>query len=171
MKIPVHFLLLIPIMVLCSCNNSQEKDVSSEKLNSENLSDINNYLVEKDRERIQNYIERKNLIMKEAPSGLWYFIKNEGEGNKLTDGDRITFSYKCYLLDGTFCYSSDKLGPKEITLGRGELESGLYEGLKMLKSGGEAVFILPPYLAYGLIGDNNAIPPRATIVYEVKIIK
>ena len=78
--------------------------------------------------------------------------------------------YKCSLLDGTLCYSSEELGAREVILGRGEIEAGLNEGLRMLRPGGEAVFILPPFLAFGLIGDDKAIPPRSTLVYEVKIL-
>jgi FKBP-type peptidyl-prolyl cis-trans isomerase len=92
-----------------------------------------------------------------------------GEGRFFMDYDRISIDYECSLLDGTKCYSSSESGPKEIVLGKTTLEAGLYEGLKMLKPGGEAVFILPPFLAYGLIGDNKSIPARATVVYEVKI--
>jgi FKBP-type peptidyl-prolyl cis-trans isomerase len=42
------------------------------------------------------------------------------------------------------------------------------EGIKMLKPGGDAVFILPPFLAYGIVGDGKAIPPRSILVYELK---
>jgi FKBP-type peptidyl-prolyl cis-trans isomerase FkpA len=166
----LYILLAILYFVACSCNNQREQNVNSDKLNREELGDINRYLVEKDRERIQNYIERKNLEMTESTSGLWYQIIKDGSGDKFTDDDRIYMNYSCSLLDGTLCYSSEDLGPKEITLGRGELEAGLNEGLRMLRPGGEAIFILPPFLAYGLIGDENAIPPRSTIVYEVKIL-
>ena len=165
-----YILLALLYFFTCSCNNQREQTVNADKLNSEDIGDINRYLVQKDRERIQNYIERKNLVMIESESGLWYNIINEGVGGNFKDNDRITFDYTCSLLDGTRCYSSKELGPKKITLGRGELEAGLNQGLRMLKPGGEAIFILPPFLAYGLIGDDKAIPPRATLVYEVKIL-
>jgi FKBP-type peptidyl-prolyl cis-trans isomerase len=41
----------------------------------------------------------------------------------------------------------------------------------MLKPGAEAIFIMPPFLAYGLIGDGKMIPPRAVIVYNVNILQ
>ena len=63
------------------------------------------------------------------------------------------------------------LGPKEIVLGRSQLEPGLNEGLRMLKTGAEATFILPPFLAYGLIGDGKKIPSRAVIIYNVNILR
>jgi FKBP-type peptidyl-prolyl cis-trans isomerase len=134
------------------------------------MADINRYIIQKDRERIQSYSERKGLIIKESPTGLWYSIEKEGEGEFFKDSDRIVFEYECSLLDGTCCYSSDEPGPMEIVLGRSELAAGLNEGLKLLKPGGEAIFIIPPFMAYGLIGDGKKIPPRATLVYNIRII-
>jgi FKBP-type peptidyl-prolyl cis-trans isomerase len=50
------------------------------------------------------------------------------------------------------------------------MEPGLNQGLRMLKRGGEALFILPPFLAYGLKGDGNKIPSRSVLIYEIKIL-
>ncbi len=50
---------------------------------------------------------------------------------------------------------------------RSELEQGLNEGIRMLRPGSEAVFIIPPFLAYGLLGDSKKIPPRSVIVYNL----
>ena len=135
------------------------------------MADLNRYFVQKDRERIQNYIERKNLNMTESPTGLWYQILKDGAGNFFTDKDKVILGYECSLLDGTKCYSSISLGPKEVIMGRSEIEPGLNEGLRMLKPGSEAIFILPPYLAYGLLGDGKKIPSRAIIVYNVNILQ
>lgn len=163
--------LFLLILSSFSCNNNKESGViNAKKPGEKELADLNSYLVQKDRERIQNYAVRKKLKMKESRSGLWYMIKKEGQGDFFKDNDRIVMDYECSLLDGTKCYSSKKQGPKEIILGRNEIESGLNEGLRMLKPGGEAIFILPPFLAFGILGDNKAIPPRATLVYEIKIL-
>ena len=135
------------------------------------MADLNKYLVQKDKERIKNYIERKNLKMTESATGLWYQINKEGEGKHFTDNDKIVMNYECYLLDGTKCYSSAELGPKELVLGKTVMEQGLNEGLRLLKPGAEAIFIIPPYLAYGLIGDRKMIPSRAVIVYNVNILR
>ena len=126
-----------------SCNNSSERNVNRQKPGKNELAEINRYLVQKDRERIQSYIERKNLPMKESANGLWYYIKKEGTGKFFTENDKISVNYVCSLLDGTECYNSDKLGPKEFILGKSEIEAGLNEGLRLLKPGGEAIFILP----------------------------
>jgi FKBP-type peptidyl-prolyl cis-trans isomerase FkpA len=163
-------LFFILILVLMSCGSRQERSTVPGKPGKSEMADLNRYLVRKDRERIENYIERKNLIMKESSSGLWYFIKQEGSGDLFNDNDKVVFEYECSLLDGTKCYSSEELGPKEIILGRSEVEAGLTEGLRMLKPGAEAIFILPPFLAYGLLGDGEKIPSRAVIVYNITIL-
>jgi FKBP-type peptidyl-prolyl cis-trans isomerase FkpA len=153
---------------ILSCNNGNEKTVNTRKPGKNELADLNSYLVQKDRDRIQSFIERKNLSMKETSSGLWYLIENEGKGEFFAENDRVVFEYECYLLDGTVCYSSKLKGPREVRLGKSEIETGLIEGLKMLKPGGEAIFILPPFMAYGIVGDGKAVPPRSVLVYEIK---
>jgi FKBP-type peptidyl-prolyl cis-trans isomerase FkpA len=163
----VFLLILIPAQIL-SCNNSSDKAVNTHKPGKDDLADLNSYLVQKDRERIQSYIERKKLSMKETTSGLWYLVKNEGTGKFFAENDKVKFEYECYLLDGSLCYSSKIRGPREVVLGKSEIETGLMEGLKMLRHGGEAIFILPPFLAYGIVGDGKSIPPRSILVYEVR---
>jgi len=153
-----------------ACNNKAHNKNHGKRLGSKEMESVNTYLVQKDRDRIRNYIERKNLKMIESPSGLWYYILKEGTGDKFKENDRITMEYECSLLDGTKCYSSKETGPKSVILGKSNIETGLAEGLKLLRPGSEAIFIIPPYLAWGLLGDDKAIPPRSTIVYRVKIL-
>jgi FKBP-type peptidyl-prolyl cis-trans isomerase len=134
------------------------------------IEDVNRYLVQKDRERIENYIERKQLRMEMSPTGLWFQIVNEGVGDKIAVNDIVSFEYRCDLLDGTEIYSSEESGPKRIRIGQTDIERGLDEGLRMLRNKGEARFIIPSYLAHGLIGDGNRIPARAILVYDVKVL-
>ena len=160
---------LIFIFSFVSCRNEKVPSAAVIKPGKEEMADLNRYLVEKDREIIENYIERKKFTMTESQTGLWYSVINEGTGEYLKDFDRIVMNYECSLLDGTVCYSSSNLGPKEVILGKTDIEPGMNEGLRLLKPGGEALFILPPFLAYGLVGDGKKIPPRTVIVYSVRI--
>ncbi len=170
MKMIIRYsIFILLILSLVSCHRTTEKKIITVKPGMNEIADLNRYFVQKDRERIQNYIERKDLSMKESPTGLWYLIKNEGKGNLIKNNDRVIVNYKCYLLDGTLCYSSTDLGPKEFVMGKSEMEAGLNEGLRMMRPGAEAIFILPPFLAYGLIGDGNKIPSRSIIVYEISL--
>lgn len=164
------FILIIYLFLSGSCRNESENRKAPVKPGGQEMADLNRYLVQKDREIIQNYIERKDLILTESPTGLWYLIKIKGDGKYLKDNDWITMDYKCGLLDGTVCYSSENLGPKQVILGKTDIEPGLNEGLRLLKPGAEALFILPPFLAFGLVGDGKKIPPRTIVVYSVSIL-
>lgn len=161
---------LFILLTFASCSNRKEAGEMNIRPGKGEMAELNRYLVQKDRERIENYNERKNLKMEETSTGLWYYIRRAGEGDPFGDNDRVVFDYECTLLDGTFCYSSKESGPRDITLGRAELEAGLNEGLRMLRPGAGALFILPPYLAFGLPGDGKKIPPRSVIVYEVSVL-
>ena len=132
------------LFLLVSCKNNSGKIIQDIKPGEDKMAELNKYFIQKDKERIQNYIERKKLDMTESPAGLWYQILIPGEGNKFTDNDKVILDYECFLLDGTKCYSSETLGPKELILGRSEIEPGMNEGLRMLRPGAEAIFILPP---------------------------
>jgi len=163
-------LILIPVLLLAaSCQRSGGELKQAPRPGREDMEEVNRYLLRKDREVIMNYIGRKNLKMTESPTGLWYMIKKPGTGENLKDNDHILMNFECYLLDGTLCYSSSENGPRDIVIGRSELEPGLNEGLRLLRRGAEAIFIIPPFLAYGLVGDGKKIPPRSTIVYNITI--
>jgi FKBP-type peptidyl-prolyl cis-trans isomerase FkpA len=168
MRFKYIFVLFLTI-VQFSCGHQNEKKAYPVPPGRGEMADLNRYMITKDRERIQNYIERKKLKMTETQTGLWYQILKEGEGENFREKDRLVLDYKCTLLDGTKCYSSREQGPKELILGRSEMEAGLNEGLRLLKPGSEAIFIIPPFLAYGLIGDRKLIPPRAVLVYNISV--
>mgnify|MGYP000212259369 CR=1 FL=1 len=171
-KKPIFIVPLILLFLLFAlCGRNSQKPPYARRPGKNEMMSLNTYLVEKDRERIISYIERKSLSARETPSGLWYMISEPGTGDFLRDKDQITIEYECTLLDGTVCYSSEISGPKKITLGRTVIEPGLDEGLRMLKPGGKALFILPPFLAWGLHGDDNKIPPRAVIVYNIHVLR
>lgn len=161
--------LISVVLMAVSCHGGGEDFNKAPKPGRKDMEEVNRYLLRKDREVILNYIERKNLKMQESPTGLWYMIQKPGAGEFLKDNDHVIMNFECYLLDGTPCYSSSEQGPKDIIIGRTDLEPGMNEGLRLLKRGSEAVFIIPPFLAYGLVGDGKKIPPRSTIVYNVRI--
>ena len=132
---------------------------------------LTSILFRKTERELETILNGKNLKMNESPTGLWYQIIKEGEGKTFGENDKVVLNYDCSLLDGTECYSSKDLGPKEVILGRSDIEPGLNEGLRLLRPGSEAIFIIPPFLAYGFVGDRKMIPSRAVIVYNVNILQ
>ena len=161
-------LIVVVALLTVSCTNREPENVRRLNPDRSQMEEVNRYLVQKDRERIENYIERKQLNMTMSASGLFFSIKQQGVEPLFSTGDVVIFDYNCSLLDGTECYSSRVSGPKRVVLGQSSIESGLDQGLRMLGSGGEALFIIPSFLAHGLLGDGQKIPAMAVLVYEVK---
>ncbi|WP_444820497.1 FKBP-type peptidyl-prolyl cis-trans isomerase [Thermophagus sp. OGC60D27] len=131
---------------------------------------INRKLVEREQETIEKFVVENQLDMKSTGTGLWYRIDDPGTGELIRKGEVVSLEYTIKLLDGTLCYDSEELGPKEFLVGRGGVEAGLEEGILMLKEGARASFIMPPHLAHGLIGDDGKIPSRAILLYNVEVV-
>jgi FKBP-type peptidyl-prolyl cis-trans isomerase len=83
----------------------------------------------------------------------------------------VSYAFESTLLTGTPCYRATRENPKTITIGRGEVESGIEEGLKHLSEGAVAVFLIPPHLAYGNFGDRDKIPGNSVLIYHVDVLK
>lgn len=160
---------LIIAFILISCNNEPVKINKSEY--NEPLIRVNKYLVGKDDEVIRSYAKRHNLNIKVNGSGLYHEISHAGTGDSIKSGMTVSLKYKLSLIDGTVCYNSDSIGLKIFTVGRGEVEKGLDMGLQMMRIGDKAKLILPPHLAFGILGDGKKIPARAIIIYNLEIVE
>lgn len=166
----IFFIMLLFVVPGC---RRQQKIVSDEdyRKTKEALVGANRILVKKDDEKIKAYIRRHNWKMQQTASGLWFMILESGHGENAGTGKIITLDYNLDLLDGSHCYSSDSLGAKQFMIGQGGVESGLEEGVLLLREGSSARLIIPPHLAHGLTGDGSRIPARAIIVYEITVKK
>ncbi len=166
-------LIIIVATFLLSCSRKQEQAVSEAEIREteEALIGANRLLVQRDKEKILEYIEQHRLNLEETSSGLWYTVTEKGRGIKVGENSRVTIAYEVSLLDATKCYDSDSLGLKQFVVGKGGVESGLEEGILLLHEGSKALFIMPPHLAHGVPGDGNRIPARSIIVYKVDLLK
>ena len=172
----LHSPLFILLILIFSCRryNTQQpaQDTTEiERQKQEILLRVNRQLVEEDAEEIEAFAGRNGWQLKTTESGLWYMIYQNGQGEKAATGKLVTLEYTLSLLDSTICYSSEQLGPKAFRLGQGGVESGLEEGVLLMRAGDKARLIMPPHLAHGLIGDGYCIPRRAIILYDVELVK
>jgi len=156
-----------------SCRKEESRRLSGENISEkkEIMMRVNKYLVKKDVELIESYIKRRGWNMDLTESGLFCEIYEHGNGEKAVNGKMATIEYRVSLLDGTLCYSSEGESPKKFILGHSNEESGLEQGILMMLEGDKGRFILPPHLAHGLLGDENRIPARSIIVYEVELLE
>jgi peptidylprolyl isomerase len=106
-----------------------------------------------------------------TPSGLKYTDEVVGNGPSPRVGQKVIVHYTGWLTNGTkFDSSVDRGQPFDFTLGRGEVIRGWDEGVATMKVGGKRKLVIPPDLGYGSRGAGNAIPPGATLVFEVQLL-
>jgi FKBP-type peptidyl-prolyl cis-trans isomerase len=167
-----YAILLAGMALLCSCR--QQKSETSEqatKPDRESLLKINKNLVKTEDQQIEDFINRYSWSMEETGTGLRYMIYREGNGMKAEKGKVAEVSFTVSLLNGEVCYSSAEDGPKSFLIGKGGVESGLEEGILLLREGDRVKFIIPSHLAFGLLGDLNKIPAKAVLVYDIELLK
>jgi len=106
-------------------------------------------------------------------SGLKYVDRKVGDGTEAKEGSKVTVHYTGTLENGKkFDSSVDRgkpFGP--ITLGKGMVIKGWDEGLQGMKVGGKRKLIIPSKLGYGERGAGDDIPPNATLIFEVELLK
>ena len=103
-------------------------------------------------------------------SGLQYEVLAEGSGPKPSATDTVVTHYHGTLLDGTIFDSSvDRGSPASFPVNR--VIAGWTEALQMMGVGSKWRLVIPPELAYGERGAGGAIPPNATLVFEVELLE
>ncbi len=120
---------------------------------------------------IDDYIVRHQLSMSKTKTGLRYRIIKKGSGPQALAGKLVSIEYLIRLVSGDTLYTSAHDGLKSFVLGKAAEISGLEEGIFLLQQGDEAKFIIPSHLAFGLAGDDIKVPRKATLLYDVKIVK
>jgi FKBP-type peptidyl-prolyl cis-trans isomerase FkpA len=94
-----------------------------------------------------------------------------GNGALAKRGETATVHYTGWLTDGTkFDSSVDRDEPFAFVLGAGQVIPGWDEGVAAMRVGDKVRLTIPPELAYGEQGYPGAIPPNATLVFEVELL-
>lgn len=110
-----------------------------------------------------------------TPSGLQYLDTEIGTGATATAGQQVSVHYTGWLFnDGVqgakFDSSKDRGDPFGFSLGAGMVIKGWDEGVAGMQIGGRRTLIIPAALGYGARGAGGAIPPNATLKFDVELL-
>ncbi len=104
-------------------------------------------------------------------SGLEYVDEVVGDGDSPTPGQKVTVHYTGTFPDGRkFDSSRDRSQPFVFTIGRGQVIKGWDEGVLTMNVGGKRKLTIPAHLGYGAAGAGGAIPPNATLLFDVELL-
>jgi len=113
-----------------------------------------------------------NITKKENMEELKIEDIKIGEGKEAVNGNTLTVNYSGTLVDGTkFDSSYDRNQPFSFVLGQGRVIKGWDMGLLGMKVGGKRKLTIPSELGYGTQGAGSDIPPNATLIFEVELLK
>ena len=101
-----------------------------------------------------------------------------GEGDLATSGKMVLVHYTGWLYDEAapgkkgkkFDSSHDRHEPFDFPLGGGRVIKGWDLGVEGMKVGGQRTLVIPAHLGYGARGAGGAIPPNATLVFDVELL-
>ena len=108
--------------------------------------------------------------MTRTESGLYYEELEPGSGLAARDGHVLDTHYTGWLTTGQEFGTSRGGNPYSFQLGRHQVPRGIEEGATGMRIGGVRRLVVPPALGYGPRGQPPAIPPSATLVYEIELL-
>ncbi|MBK8414328.1 MAG: FKBP-type peptidyl-prolyl cis-trans isomerase [Bacteroidetes bacterium] len=168
------------LMLIPSCKSSGEKSARQEtktqngdliETQKEDLIETHKNIMRDESADIDSYVSRRNYKVTTTATGLRYYIYKKGTGTLAVQNDFfVQMNYTVSLLDEKQIYSSDSTGAISFQVGKSEIASGLQEGVKLMKQGDKAIFILPSHLAYGLTGDGDKIKYYEALVIDAELL-
>lgn len=167
----ICFLAVLLVATSCGGESPERKERVPEKEMRESLLEANKQVVKTEEQHIEDFLARYKWDMKETGTGLRYMVYERGEGQAIETGDLVEAEFELRLITGDLVYSSAREGNMVFTVGKAEVISGLEQGILLLHVGDKAKFIIPSHLAYGLLGDDNKIPTKATLIYDIHVIQ
>ncbi len=162
------------IAIILSCSYQQKNKEVSNALTPKQIQDTleaaNKLFILQEKDRISNYCSHLPYNFKQTGTGLLYFVKEIKNTPSPKSEQWVKVTYTVSLLNGDVCYTTNNNKPEQFKVDHDDVEKGIHEGIKLMHLGEKARLIIPSHLAHGLLGDLNKIPPRNTVIYDIKLI-
>ncbi len=168
-SIPFHLFLLLIILQLVACSKPLPQLPANKGVEIDSaavsLLTINKTLSFREDSLLQHYVNTKTIGFKKNKLGFWFKIERHTTNPTLLSKKQIQIEYQVYFMSGKPVFSKIET----IALGKKEEIRGLEEGLGLMRTGEQATFIIPWYLAYGMKGFEHKIPPYTSVIFKIKV--
>ncbi|MEO0472635.1 MAG: FKBP-type peptidyl-prolyl cis-trans isomerase [Bacteroidota bacterium] len=120
---------------------------------------------------LEQFLTKRNISFQKTEEGIYYHLEGDGSGRKPENGEFVKVHYTGTFLDGKkFDSSVDRNQPFVFQVGGQQVIQGWDLGLKLFSVGQKGSLYLPPELAYGERGAKGAIPPNASLIFEIELL-
>lgn len=172
----LKYILLISIITLLSVSCVSDEQKPQNRVNKqvveEALVKVNRKYIDVENQQIDDFMGRRNWTgFTKTKSGLRYYIYQKGIGKTPVKGSLVGMEYTISDIKGNVLYNSKELDNKVFQVDKNEEPAGLNEFIQLIKLGAKAKVIVPSYLAYGLLGDENKIGQKVTLIYDIYLVE
>lgn len=170
MKELKHYSILVLLALLfAACDNTPVIEVEQKRPSDEvkdNLINANKYMAEAEETQIDQYVSRRGWEMQRLTCGARVWEYERGKGKQLDFEDTVQVTYHVEALNGKCFYDQQS---ETFVLGRHQTVVGLDAAVMKLHRGSKARVVVPSEAAYGVVGDQENIPSRTVLVYDLKV--
>ncbi len=173
-RVVLYFLFFVVGLTFFSgCTRCGEREVEygERRPSREDFIRYNRTLFWRDSVCIARYSDSLGLNTSPTATNLWITEREEGRGELLTTGEKVSYEYVVTNLLGDTIYTSAEEGVRTLTVGRGEDTEALDEAMLMMRRGGSATVIGIPEKGFGVKGDDKRVRGRCILRYDIKIVE
>jgi len=152
--------VLITLASLLLAVSCEDDDNNGSRTFEQDLEELNNFLLKKESDGFN--IDTTDL-------GVYYILREEGEGPYPESVDTCYIEYVSYFLDGSLIDMTKDYFPNGIwrfVLKEADMTAGLKDGIKRMNKGCKMDLIIPSHLAFGSEGTGK-VPPHNSLIYVV----
>jgi FKBP-type peptidyl-prolyl cis-trans isomerase FkpA len=160
-------IFMVSVLLVAGCRSVERKKSLPTPAEME---EMNKLAVKKEGIQIQQFVDKMGWPTIKTGSGLHYYVYEHGTGDSVKPETEVTLRMIITLLNGDTCYTWQRYGDEKFVVERSDNEIGLHEALQYMRKGDKAKIVLPSYLAFGVAGDLDKIPPRSSVVYDIQVL-